>query len=45
MAHDDGEVGSAGAANDSGTAFMLSSWSTMTLEQTASACPNSLKIF
>ena len=45
MAHPDGEVATARAANTSSTPLMLSSWSNTPLEVVASECPNSLKMF
>jgi (S)-2-hydroxy-acid oxidase len=45
MAHPDGELGSARAANNSRTPFMLSNWATTSAEEVASVCPDSFKMF
>ena len=46
MAHSDGEVGSAAAAEKVlNTPFLLSNWATTSNEEVARACPNSLKLF
>lgn len=45
MAHPEGEVATAKAANTSSTPVMLSNWATTQIEDFAAACPNSLKMF
>ena len=45
MAHMDGEIASAKAAEAQKTPFMLSSWATTANEEIGAACPNQLKLF
>lgn len=45
MAHPEGEVATAKAANTSSTPVMLSNWANTQIEEFASSCPNSLKMF
>ena len=45
MAHPDGEAATARAANTSSTPIMMSNWANTPLEEFASSCPKSLKMF
>jgi L-lactate dehydrogenase (cytochrome) len=45
MAHYEGEIATAKAANSSRTPVMLSNWANTPLEEFASECPDSLKMF